>query len=249
MPQSVDTILAALVPIFALIALGHLLRRLDFPGDGFWPQLERLVYYVLFPALLVQKLATAPVDGSRILPVAAAVLMLAAMTVLVLALRWALPVDGPGFTSVYQGSIRFNTYLGVATALAVYGAPGGATAALTLALVNVLSVAVLTRYTGGSGLRDGHRPRHREEPADPRLRRGHRAQPKRRRAAVRQRGRAGDRRPRRFAARAHGAGDADAGAVRHPADGNLRLHPGTPARLATTRWWRPSCPWRRCSRR
>jgi len=150
----VDTILSALIPIFALIVLGHGLLRIGVPGSSFWPQLERMVYYVLFPALLIAKLATAPVQAASIVPVAAAVAVtLAAMTVLVLALRRYMPVAGPGFTSIFQGSIRFNTYLGVAAAQALYGAHGVAVAALTLAvlipLVNVLSVGILTRYAGG----------------------------------------------------------------------------------------------------
>ena len=149
-------ILAALVPVFALIALGHGLYRAGFPATGFWPQVERLTYFLLFPALLVEKLATASVDGARILPVASAVAAtLAAMTLLLLGLRRLLPVDGAGFTSVYQGSIRFNTYIGVASAFALFGDRGAAVAAMTIAilipLVNVLCVAVLSRYAGGHG--------------------------------------------------------------------------------------------------
>lgn len=149
-------ILAALLPIFALIGVGHALFRAGFPGPDFWPQLERLTYFLLFPALLVEKLGTASVDGGRILPMAAAVAAtLAAMTVLVLMLRPWLGVDGPGFTSVYQGSIRFNTYVGVASAFALFGDQGAAVAALTIALliplVNVLCVAVLSRHAGGQG--------------------------------------------------------------------------------------------------
>lgn len=153
---NLQTIVTALVPIFALIALGHFLRRMGFPGDGFWAQLERLVYFVLFPALLVEKLATASIEGGRIAPVAGAVIAtLALMTFVLLALRPVLAVDGPSFTSIFQGGIRFNTYLGVATALAVYGPAGAAVAALVMALliplVNVLCVAVLLRYAGGRG--------------------------------------------------------------------------------------------------
>ncbi|MGD8430273.1 MAG: AEC family transporter [Ectothiorhodospiraceae bacterium] len=151
--QNLQTILAALVPIFALIGLGYLFRRVGFPGDGFWPPLERLVYYVLFPALLVEKLATAQIDGNRIvLVLGAVVIALTAMSAGVIALRRLFAVDGPGFTSVFQGSIRFNTYLGIAAALGVYGHEGAAVAAMTVAmlipLVNVYCVGVLTHYAG-----------------------------------------------------------------------------------------------------
>ena len=46
-----------------------------------------------------------------------------------------LKVDGPAFTSVYQGVIRFNTYVGLAVALAVFQAKGGTVAALVMAIV------------------------------------------------------------------------------------------------------------------
>ena len=42
----------ALLPDFALILLGAGLRRVLHLGDHFWSGLEKLVYYVLFPALL-----------------------------------------------------------------------------------------------------------------------------------------------------------------------------------------------------
>lgn len=152
--SNLHTILAVIVPIFALIALGHAMYRLNFPGAGFWLQLERLVYYVLFPALLVKELATATVDESRLWPVALAViLMLAGVTLLLLVLRRRFAVDGPGFSSLYQGAIRFNTYIGLAVAASLYGGEGVAVAAMTMAflipLVNVLCIGVLTHYAGG----------------------------------------------------------------------------------------------------
>ncbi len=149
-----ELIAATLLPVFALILLGALLRRAEFPAAGFWPQLEQLTYYLLFPALLVHTLATAEVDVARIGPMALTVaLSLGTVSVVLLALRRSLPVDGAGFTSVFQGGIRFNTYLGVAIAFGLFGAPGAAVAALILALkiplINLLCVAVLAWFAGG----------------------------------------------------------------------------------------------------
>lgn len=147
-------ILAALLPLFALILAGAALYRLHFPTLEFWPQLERLIYFVLFPALLVEGLATAAITPGQ-LPgmVAATTLLLAVMTTALIALRPLLRVDGPGFSSVYQGSVRFNTYLGIAVALALYGeaamAPTALVLALLIPLVNVGSVFMLTLHAGG----------------------------------------------------------------------------------------------------
>ncbi len=148
-------IFGALGPIFALILLGLGLRQFGFPGDGFWPAAERLTYFVLFPALLVQRLAVARLGDYAVGPVAVVIVtMLLGMTALVYALRPWLKVEGPAFTSVYQGVIRFNTYVGLAVALAVFRAEGGTVAALVMAimipLINVLCVLVLTVHAGGS---------------------------------------------------------------------------------------------------
>ena len=148
-------ILGALGPIFALILLGLGLRRFGFPGDGFWPAAERLTYFILFPALLVQRLALARLGDYAVGPVAVVIVaMLLGMTALVYALRPWLKVDGPAFSSVYQGVIRFNTYVGLAVALAVFHVEGGTVAALVMAimipLINVLCVLVLTVHAGGS---------------------------------------------------------------------------------------------------
>ncbi|MBA1145545.1 AEC family transporter [Ectothiorhodospiraceae bacterium WFHF3C12] len=146
-----ELVYLSLAPIFALIALGYGLRRLGFPGEAAWPALERLVYYVLFPALLVETLGTAEVSVLRGLWVGLAVVTaIGAMAVLTSLLRPLLALDGPAYTSFFQGSIRFNTYVGIAAAIGLFGPEGGAVAAMVMAvmipLVNVLSVGVLARH-------------------------------------------------------------------------------------------------------
>ena len=153
-------ILGALGPIFALILLGLGLRRSGFPGDGFWPAAERFTYFLLFPALLVHRLALSRLGDYAVGPVAVVIVaLLLGMTALVCVLRPWLKVDGPAFTSVYQGVIRFNTYVGLAVVLAVFQAEGGTVAALVMAimipLINVLCVLVLTVHAGGSATMAG----------------------------------------------------------------------------------------------
>ena len=153
-------ILGALGPIFALILLGLGLRRSGFPGDGFWPAAERFTYFLLFPALLVHRLALSRLGDYAVGPVAVVIVaLLLGMTALVCVLRPWLKVDGPAFTSVYQGVIRFNTYVGLAVVLAVFHADGGTVAALVMAimipLINVLCVLVLTVHAGGSATMAG----------------------------------------------------------------------------------------------
>lgn len=142
---------AALLPIILLIGLGTALRRPVLLGPEFWPQAERLCYFVLLPALFFHGLATARLDDLPLAPMAGAlaggVLVTAALT---LAVRPLAGTDGAGFTSVFQGSVRFNNYVGITLAAGLLGVEGIALAAVCNAvlvpLVNLLSVAVLARH-------------------------------------------------------------------------------------------------------
>ena len=149
--QNLLLIAGAVGPIFVMILIGFALRRVGFPGDGFWPAAERFTYFVLFPALLVHRLALSQLGDYAVGPLAAAIVgLLLAMTALAYALRPWLKVDGPAFSSVYQGLIRFNTFIGLAVALTVFHAEGGTVAALVMAimipLINVLCVLVLNAH-------------------------------------------------------------------------------------------------------
>lgn len=143
----------ALGPVFLVILLGVALRRLAFPTFDFWPQLERLVYFVLFPAMLVSELATADFSGLSVTRVLLAVVgMLAVMTLVTLALKPVVSKNGAQFTSVFQGGMRFNSFIVLAVASELFGSSGLALAAVIMALMipllNVLCVAVFAFFAG-----------------------------------------------------------------------------------------------------
>jgi malonate transporter len=135
----------ALLEAALLIALGWALGRWGFAGEAFWRGFDRLVYFVLLPALLLRSLAGAEFSGAEAGTLAlSAALSIFALTLFLLAARRALGLEGPAFTSVYQGSVRSNTYVALATVPALYSEGGLALLALLIAavvpLVNVLSV-------------------------------------------------------------------------------------------------------------
>ncbi|OHZ02924.1 AEC family transporter [Salinicola sp. MIT1003] len=146
----------ALGPLFLLILLGAALGWARFPGGDFWPRLERFIYYLLFPAMLVATLATADVRQVPVLRLG--VTLLGTMTLLGLGLwlaRHRLALAPPAFTSTFQGVVRFNTYVGVAGATALHGAAGTTVAAVAVALMvptaNILCVlAFIASGTLGS---------------------------------------------------------------------------------------------------
>lgn len=141
----------ALAPVFLMIALGWVLRaRGPFSGT-FWSDAERLVYWLLFPALLFVTTATSDLMALRIVPVAVA-LVAAVLTVagLTFAFRPWLGLDDAAFTSVFQGAIRSNAYVGLAAAASLYGEAGLAMISLVIVVVvttvNLLSVGVLVHF-------------------------------------------------------------------------------------------------------
>ena len=146
------SITATIVPVFVLILIGFAFKRLGFPGEGFWRPAERMAYYVFLPSLIVRNLATADLT---VLPVARAGFTIAsialAMTVIALLVRPIIRIDGPGFTSVLQGTIRLNSFVGVAVADGLYGAPGLVVAAFFIAvmmpIVNIISIGALAAFT------------------------------------------------------------------------------------------------------
>ncbi len=161
----------ALAPVLVLILLGFSLKRAAFLPEGAWPGMEKLTYFVLFPALLVGALGKQSLDGvpwPGMLAVMVGTLAIAA-TALVLWYRIRRSVDGPTFTSVFQGGVRFNTFITLALAQALFGLEGLALAAvaagMAIVLVNLLSVLVLT--ISGKGAHRGITPFIREVAVNP----------------------------------------------------------------------------------
>lgn len=147
----IQILMLAILPIALLIGLGTALRQHGLLANTFWAQAERLGYYVLLPALFFHGLATAQLNDVPVLPMAAALsLSTLLVAVILVALRPHLPVDNAAFTSVFQGGIRFNNYVGVSAAVGLLGTQGVALAAVANAIivptVNTLCVLVFARY-------------------------------------------------------------------------------------------------------
>lgn len=144
-------IFAALLPIALIITMGHVLKRIDFLSDAFWPQAERLAYFVLLPLLFAHGLYKADLEGMPIAQIAAGLAIPATLgTIGLLAANRALKFEGPVLTSVIQGGIRFNNYVGATAAIGLFGVSGAALIAVTNAIlvptVNVLCALVFARY-------------------------------------------------------------------------------------------------------
>ncbi|WP_209372749.1 AEC family transporter [Brevibacterium renqingii] len=143
--MSLSPVLLALLPVTVLIAFGFVLRRLPgFGSEEFWSGAEKLAYYCLLPVLLFTSVAEVDVAHVPLVRLAAALIIPTVIVSVVIVLaRRVIAGDLPGFTSVLQGGIRFNTYIGLSLAAGLFGSEGSAVAAIVAAIlvptVNVVS--------------------------------------------------------------------------------------------------------------
>ena len=158
-------IVGAIAPVFLLLILGNLLRRLGFPDGrsasdaaGFWSGADRLVYWVLFPALLFQETSRAPLGGGVL--GSYALILLGAMLfagLVSLAIARVCGSSNEAAGSIFQGAMRHNTFIAFAVCDSLFGAAGMAQASLATAVlvpatnVAAVTVLVLLRHDHNSG--------------------------------------------------------------------------------------------------
>ena len=144
-----------LFPDFSLILIGYLVCRFTPLNRPVWAQVEQLVYFLFFPVLLFQSIIKSPLDLGTAgnLVGAGWLLALGGIT-----LAYALPYV-PGLRRHFaarqhagaaQVAFRFNSFIGLALADKLAGAPGLAVIALLIGvivpLMNVAAVWPMARH-------------------------------------------------------------------------------------------------------
>ncbi len=157
-------ILNAVLPVFLVVALGYGLKRLRFLGPRGWGAVTKLAYYVFFPAFLVPAIWGADFRGLDAGPLALTVATAAGLAGAVLFVaRPVVPLSGPSYSSLFQGVLRWNSFVFLPIVANLYGQQGLALAGIVIAalvpVVNILCVLALSKYAqGGGGLRRALRP-------------------------------------------------------------------------------------------
>ncbi|WP_265946032.1 AEC family transporter [Dechloromonas sp. A34] len=140
-----------LLPDFALILLGAAIRRWMHLGDHFWNGVEKLVYFILFPALLINAIVTTRLDLAAALPLlATAFAVMACGMVLGIVPKLLSRLPALTYASMFQCAYRFNSYIALAVAGMLYGSPGIATMGLIVGaavpFANLVSVWMLAHH-------------------------------------------------------------------------------------------------------
>ncbi|MCB0057146.1 MAG: AEC family transporter [Caldilinea sp.] len=149
-------IFLSIAPIFLLLVLGYVLRRGGIPSVEFWNLNDRLVYWILFPALLFSNTSTFDLSGDLLSAFAVAIYCGFGSAVIFALLSSRLfRLDGPTASSVLQGSARHNSFIALAVAERLIGFDGLALATLVTALLipvtNITVVTLMVTMIRGDG--------------------------------------------------------------------------------------------------
>ncbi len=153
------TVAGTIGPIFLLILFGAAMRRWFGLQHDFWPQLDRLIYYVFFPALLFHTLSHFSIDLGAAAPMmGVALLFMIAGILLGLLAKPLFHAPPKVYAATFQSAFRFNSYVGLAIAGSLHGQAGLAAIGLLMGfmvpIANVASVLMLARHSESHWLRE-----------------------------------------------------------------------------------------------
>lgn len=152
-------ILNTIFPLFALLFLGSILKKLNVTNDLFLKTADKLIYYIFFPVMLFWKIGGSSSEGGISIDLCIASII----AVFIVYLLGLISMKIFKITSYQSGTFsqacyRFNTYLGMAIIINVLGEQGvrhfGILIGIVIPIINVLAVSTLIWHSGsGLGVR------------------------------------------------------------------------------------------------
>jgi len=141
-----------LLPDFLLILLGFILVRFTHLDKNIWTSAEKLVYYLLFPALLFNAINQTRFDwsGTYSMIFVAGIAFFSAMGLSFIS-KWIFKPTDLSWSSGFQTAFRFNSYIAFAAAGRLAGEEGVALMALIsgclVPIANAAAVWSLARHS------------------------------------------------------------------------------------------------------
>jgi malonate transporter len=145
----------AVLPIAWILAVGFGLKRYTGIDDAVWRGLEKISYSVLMPSLLAAVIIKAPRLEIPWIALVGSMYATFGLISIALVVGWKLRLLGgnySSFTSLYQGSVRFNTFISMALIVGLNPTllPHlGIAAAIFIIALNICCVVLMTAGHGG----------------------------------------------------------------------------------------------------
>ena len=148
--------LSAIAATLAIVALGYLLKQLDFLPEAAWQALSPLCYWVLFPGLLFNLMSQADLGAVTLLPFVATIIGASIVIVgFALVAGRAIAMPGPSLSSLVQGALRHNGFLVLSVLQGTFGVAALQLGAIAIAIlvpisniVSVIAILVLSHPAG-----------------------------------------------------------------------------------------------------
>jgi len=136
-------------PVFILIILGNLLRRIGVPDLSFWHVSDKLIYWVLIPALLFHHVSQITLSSTMLANYAVVILSgLFVVTTLSFIAGKLFGYTPQIWTSVMQGAARHNAFIALAIAGSLFGNKGLALGAIFMViLIPVINIVIVSAMT------------------------------------------------------------------------------------------------------
>ncbi|MDX1924049.1 MAG: AEC family transporter [Rickettsiaceae bacterium] len=154
-------ILSSVIPIFIIMLMGKIIKSAWLRSEEFWRGLESLSYYLLFPVVLFNYIAQSELSSQHLLKMVLSLIFATTITgVGLVAFQRKYEIDGRVFTSIFQGGVRYNSYIFFALGSALYGTQGmeivAVIAAYMIIFTNSISILAFTVYCP-DGASDGQK--------------------------------------------------------------------------------------------
>ena len=133
-------------PVFILIILGNLLRRVRVPDLSFWHVSDKLIYWVLIPALLFHHVSQITLSSTMLTNYAVVILSgLFVVTTLSFIAGKVFGYTPQIWTSVMQGAARHNAFIALAIAGSLFGDEGLALGAIFMViLIPIINIVIVS---------------------------------------------------------------------------------------------------------
>ena len=135
-------------PVFILIILGNILRRVGVPDVSFWDVNDKLVYWVLIPALLFHHISQISLSSSMFYSYSVVILSgLFIISIVAILMGRLLGYSPESWSSLLQGAVRHNAFIALAIAGSLFGDEGLAIGAMFMLIyvpsINIVVISIM----------------------------------------------------------------------------------------------------------
>lgn len=157
-----QNIFFSILPIFLITMLGAGSKKYWITSEEFWIGLEKLSYFVLFPSVLFNYISTADLSSDSLIRLVFGLIISTLIVSCGLVFyQQKYKINTAEFTSIFQGGVRYNSYIFFALGSALYGQEGleivAVISAYMIIFTNAISVLMFNYYIKQPNLRSASR--------------------------------------------------------------------------------------------